>query len=134
MAKTKENPTPLIFPNIARCASIGREKHTVVVDMDGTLLRGLICIRVFASCGKRCVLTATPRVIVEVFLNDYLRADRVMGTEIHVFRGRATGLVKSPGVLVGKNKADALENVFKGEPVPDIALGDPKTDYPFMKL
>ena len=58
----------------------------------------------------------------------------VIGTEIHVFRGRATGLVKNPGILVGKNKADALEKAFKDEPMPDIALGDRKTDYPFMKL
>ncbi|XP_021297709.1 glycerol-3-phosphate 2-O-acyltransferase 6-like [Herrania umbratica] len=206
MAKTKENP----FPSIAQCASIGRDKHTVVADMDGTLLRGsssfpyfaLVAFevggilrllflllaspvagilyyfiseaagirvlifatfvgmkvsdiesvaravlpkfyssdlhpetwRVFSSCGKRCVLTANPRVMVETFLKDYLGADVVTGTEIHVFRGRATGLVKSPGILVGKNKADALENAFKDEPVADIALGDRKTDYPFMKL
>ena len=58
----------------------------------------------------------------------------VIGTEIHVFRGRATGLVKNPGILVGKNMADELEKAFKDEPMPDIALGDRKTDYPFMKL
>ena len=145
MAKPKENPASL-FPNIAQCASIGREKHTVVADMDGTLLTGLSSFpyfalvafevggilmllflllaspiagilyyfisesagirvlifatfvrmkvsdiesvaravlpkcyssdlhpeswRVFSSCGKRCVLTANPRVMVEPFLKD----------------------------------------------------------------
>lgn len=211
MAKLpKGNPTSIFFPNIAQCASIGREKHTVVADMDGTLLRGrssfpyfaLIAFevggilrllflllaspiagilyyfisesagirvlvfatfvgmkasdiesvaravlpkfysgdlhsetwRVFSSCGKRCVLTANPRVMVEPFLKDYLGADMVIGTEIHVIGGRATGLVKNPGILVGNNKANALEKAFKDEPMPDIALGDRKTDYPFMKL
>ncbi|TYJ08485.1 hypothetical protein E1A91_A11G078000v1 [Gossypium mustelinum] len=209
MAKPKEAPT-FIFPRVAHCAPIGREKDTVVADIDGTLLRGrssfpyfaLIAFevggilrllflllaspiagilyyfisesagiqvlifatfvgmkvsdiesvaravlpkfystdlhpetwRVFSSCGKRCVLTANPRVMVDPFLKDYLGADLVIGTEIHVFKGRATGLVKNPGVLVGTNKADALENAFKDEPIPDIGLGDRKTDYPFMKL
>ncbi|MBA0769166.1 hypothetical protein Gotri_017929, partial [Gossypium trilobum] len=209
MAKPKGAPT-FIFPRVAHCASIGREKDTVVADMDGTLLRGrssfpyfaLVAFevggilrllflllaspiagilyyfisesagiqvlifatfvgmkvsdiesvaravlpkfystdlhpetwRVFSSCGKRCVLTANPRVMVDPFLKDFLGADLVIGTEIHVFKGRATGLVKNPGVLVGTNKADALENAFKDEPIPDIGLGDRKTDYPFMKL
>ncbi|XVE68040.1 hypothetical protein DITRI_Ditri09bG0036400 [Diplodiscus trichospermus] len=209
MAKPEENPSSF-FPNIAQCASVGREKQTVVADMDGTLLRGrssfpyfaLVAFevggilrllflllaspiagilyhfisesagirvlifatfvgmkesdiesvaravlpkfysgdlhpetwRVFSSCGKRCVLTANPGVMVEPFLKDYLGADMVIGTEIHVFRGRATGLVKKPGILVGKNKADALVRAFKDEPVPDIALGDRETDHPFMKL
>ncbi|KAE8694155.1 hypothetical protein F3Y22_tig00110788pilonHSYRG00543 [Hibiscus syriacus] len=57
--------------------------------------------RVFSSCGKRCVLKANPRVMVEPFLKDYLGADMVIGTEIDVFKGRATGLVKNPGILVG---------------------------------
>ncbi|GMI98194.1 GLYCEROL-3-PHOSPHATE sn-2-ACYLTRANSFERASE 6 [Hibiscus trionum] len=209
MAKPKEI-SKLLFPSIARCASIRGEKDTVVADMDGTLLRGrssfpyfaLVAFevggifrllflllaspiawilyyfisesagirvliftsfvgmrvsdiesvaravlpkfyssdlhpeswRVFSSCGKRCVLTANPRVMVEPFLKDYLGADIVIGTEIDVFKGRATGLVKNPGVLVGENKADALVKAFKDEPMPNIALGDRKTDYPFMKL
>ncbi|KAE8721222.1 putative glycerol-3-phosphate acyltransferase 8 [Hibiscus syriacus] len=209
MAKPGEKSN-LLFPSIARCASIRREKDTVVADMDGTLLRGrssfpyfalvafevggvfrllfLLLVspmagilyyfisesagiralifasfvgmkvsdieslaravlpkfyssdlhpeawRVFSSCGKRCVLTANPRIMVEPFLKDYLGADTVIGTEIDVFKGRATGWVKNPGILVGQNKADALVNAFKDEPMPNIALGDRKTDYPFMRL
>ncbi|XP_044480217.1 glycerol-3-phosphate acyltransferase RAM2-like [Mangifera indica] len=198
------------FPTIDRCKSIGREKDTVVADMDGTLIRGrssfpyfaLVAFevggilrllflllasplawilyyhvsestgirvlifatfagmkvssiesvaravlpkfysgdlhpetwRVFSSCGKRCVLTANPRIMVEAFLKDYLGADMVIGTEIDVYKGRATGLLKSPGVLVGKNKADALKKAFRDDQMPHIGLGDRKTDHMFMKL
>lgn len=89
--------------------------------------------RVFSSCGKRCVLTANPRIMVEPFLKDFLGADMVLGTEISTFKGRATGFVRHPGVLVGKNKADAMKNTFK-EAQPDIGLGDRHTDIPFMAL
>ncbi|XP_031123640.1 glycerol-3-phosphate acyltransferase RAM2-like [Ipomoea triloba] len=90
--------------------------------------------RVFSSCGgARCVLTANPTVMVEAFLKDFLGADMVLGTEISTWKGRATGLVKKPGVLVGKNKADALKKAF-GETRPEIGLGDRHTDAPFMEL
>ena len=36
------------FPTIDRCSSIGREKHTVVADMDGTLLCGRSSFPYFA--------------------------------------------------------------------------------------
>lgn len=198
-----------VFPTVEKCSSTGRDKHTVVTDMDGTLLRGrssfpyfaliafevggvlrllflllasplaaflYYCVsesagikvlifatfagmkissiesvaravlpkfysadlhpeswRVFSSCGKRCVLTANPRVMVEAFLKDFLGADMVLGTEIATFKGRATGFVSNPGVLVAKNKADALKNAFR-DTQPDIGLGDRHTDIPFMAL
>ncbi|XP_059624566.1 glycerol-3-phosphate acyltransferase RAM2 [Cornus florida] len=90
--------------------------------------------RVFSSCGRRCVLTANPRVMVEAFLKDYLGADMVLGTEIGVYKGRATGLVCAPGIVVGKNKAQALNKAFSDACMPEIGLGDRKTDAPFMKL
>ncbi|KAL1550952.1 CAAX geranylgeranyltransferase alpha subunit [Salvia divinorum] len=89
--------------------------------------------RVFSACGKRCVLTANPRIMVEAFLKDFLGADLVMGTEVSTFKGRATGFVKPPGVLVGKNKAAALRAAF-GDTPPEIGLGDRRTDFPFMSL
>ncbi|KAF6153032.1 hypothetical protein GIB67_003937 [Kingdonia uniflora] len=55
--------------------------------------------RVFSSCGKKCVLTANPRIMVEAFWKDYLGADMVLGTEIGTYKGRATGFVLPPGVL-----------------------------------
>ncbi|XP_047975615.1 glycerol-3-phosphate acyltransferase RAM2-like, partial [Salvia hispanica] len=197
------------FPSIENCPSIGREKDTVVADMDGTLLIGrssfpyfalvafevggilrllfLLLLspaaavlyylvsesagirvlvfaafagmrvsdiesvaravlpkfyagdlhpdtwRVFSSCGRRCVLTANPRVMVEPFLKEFLGADLVLGTEILSYRGRATGFVAEPGVLVGKNKADALVAAFGGA-APEIGLGDRHTDFAFMRL
>ncbi|KAI3459495.1 hypothetical protein Pfo_016158 [Paulownia fortunei] len=90
--------------------------------------------RVFSSCGRKCVLTANPRIMVEPFLKNYLGVDVVLGTEISSYKGIATGLVASPGVLVGKNKAIALRKAFGTESMPDIGIGDRKTDFPFMKL
>ncbi|XP_058073830.1 glycerol-3-phosphate acyltransferase RAM2-like [Magnolia sinica] len=197
------------FESVDKCASIGREKHTVVADMDGTLLRGrssfpyfaLVAFevggilrllflllaspiagvlyyfvsesagiqvlifatlagmkvadiesvaravlpkfystdlhpeswRVFSSCGRRCVLTANPRIMVEAFLKEYLGADKVIGTEISTYKGRATGFVLRTGVLVGRNKATALRETF-GDASPEIGLGDRRTDFPFMSL
>ncbi|XP_062079367.1 glycerol-3-phosphate acyltransferase RAM2-like [Humulus lupulus] len=200
-----------VFPTVVKRSSTGREKHTVVAAMDGTLLRGrssfpyfaliafevggvlrllflllaaplagflyyflsesagiqvLIFVtfagmkvsdiewagravlpkfyssdvhpeswRVFSSCGKRCVLTANPRVMVEAFLKEFLEADMVLGTEIESYKGRATGFVLPPGVLVGKNKADALKKAFDFETNrPDVGLGDRLTDVPYMSL
>ncbi|KAG2702216.1 hypothetical protein I3760_06G080000 [Carya illinoinensis] len=197
------------FPTVDKCTSIGREQHTVVADMDGTLLRGrssfpyfaLVAFEiggvlrllflllasplagilyyfvsesagiqvlifatfagarvsdiesvahavlpkfyssdlhpvtwsVFSACGQRHVLTANPRIMVKAFLKDFLGADSVLGTEIAIYKGRATGFVREPGILVGKNKADALKKAF-GETQPDIGLGDRQTDAPFMSL
>lgn len=89
--------------------------------------------RVFSSCGKRCVLTANPTVMLEAFLKEFLGADVVMGTEIGVYKGRATGFVCSPGVLVGMRKADVLKKTF-GDDKPEIGLGDRHTDIPFLDM
>lgn len=89
--------------------------------------------RVFSSCGRRCVLTANPRIMVEAFLKDFLGADMVLGTEISSYKGRATGFVCKPGVLVGQNKANALLKAF-GDSKPEIGLGDRHTDAAFMSI
>ncbi|KAG6541489.1 hypothetical protein Mapa_017164 [Marchantia paleacea] len=90
--------------------------------------------RVFSSFGKSYVLTANPRIMVEVFAKEYLGADEVIGSEIEVTKGgRATGFLKAPGVCVGENKAAALLNKF-GDIKPDVGLGDRETDHPFMSL
>ncbi|KAM6549938.1 hypothetical protein CsatB_021614 [Cannabis sativa] len=89
--------------------------------------------RVFSSCDKRCVLTTNPRIMVEPFLKEYLGANLVIGTEISSIKGFATGFVKKPGVLSGKNKAEALRHEFPN-PTPNIGVGDSENDYLFMKI
>ncbi|CAN6285578.1 unnamed protein product [Urochloa humidicola] len=95
--------------------------------------------RVFsAACGtgsRRVVLTATPRVMVEPFLPDYLGVDAVAGTELATWRGRATGFVDARrGVLVGERKAEALREMVGDGEAPDVGLGDGSSDYAFMGI
>ncbi|PKA61394.1 Glycerol-3-phosphate 2-O-acyltransferase 6 [Apostasia shenzhenica] len=207
MAKISPPPP---FPAVSTCPSDNRESHTVVADLDGTLLCGrssfpyfalvafeaggvlrlllLVLLsplaaalyhfvsepagirvlifasvagvristveavaravlpkfylsdlhpeswRVFSSCGRRWVLTANPRIMVEAFLKEYLGAEMVVGTELADFRGRATGMVRRPGVLVGEKKAAALKSALGSGSPPEIGLGDRRSDFPFMNL
>ncbi|KAJ1699509.1 hypothetical protein LUZ63_008021 [Rhynchospora breviuscula] len=88
--------------------------------------------RVLSASRRRYVLTANPTIMVESFLKEYLGVDVVVGTEIEIRNGRATGFVRQPGVLVGEKKAAVLVEMF--DKSPHIGLGSASSDYPFMKL
>ncbi|XP_071698515.1 probable glycerol-3-phosphate acyltransferase 8 [Rutidosis leptorrhynchoides] len=90
---------------------------------------------VFDKCERKVVVTANPTVMVDAFVKDYLGAEKVLGTEIEVNEKtkRATGFVKEPGVLVGKWKKIAILKAF-GDDLPDIGLGDRKSDHDFMSV
>ncbi len=90
--------------------------------------------QVFSSFGKRYILTATPRIMVEPFAKTYLGVDKVWGTELHISNGIATGLLENPGVLVGKVKETVLRHEFKDSNFPNVGLGDRHSDHYFMSL
>ncbi|KAG9441320.1 hypothetical protein H6P81_017174 [Aristolochia fimbriata] len=91
--------------------------------------------RVLGSCRRRILVSAYPTVMVLPFARDLLATDAVVGTEIEVDRrtGRATGLVKSPGVAVGELKTLAAERALDGE-LADLGIGVTESDYSFTGI
>ncbi|KAL3501297.1 hypothetical protein ACH5RR_035746 [Cinchona calisaya] len=104
----------ITFPTVDKCASIGRERDTVVADLDGTLLRGRSSFPHFA--------------LIAFDVGGILRLLFLLLT------APIAGLLYYfPGGLVGKNKADALKKAF-GDERPEIGLGDRHTDIPSIAV
>ncbi|CAN8237175.1 unnamed protein product [Cochlearia groenlandica] len=79
--------------------------------------------RVFGSYEKRVVVTKMPRVMVERFAKDHLRADVVIGSEIVINRfGYATGLVQETDI--DQYVFNSVANLF-AERRPKLGLGRP---------
>ncbi|KAJ9553331.1 hypothetical protein OSB04_017376 [Centaurea solstitialis] len=77
--------------------------------------------RVFSLGDRRVVVTQMPRLMVERFVKEHLRADEVIGTELVVSRfGFATGLVRDGGF--GTSVCDRVAAVFDGQQ-PSLGLG-----------
>ncbi|KAL1812662.1 hypothetical protein ACET3Z_022727 [Daucus carota] len=86
---------------------------------------------VWAAAGCRVACTNVPRVMVEGFLEEYLSADNVVGTELHTSGTRFTGLLSSSGLLV---KHKAVKELF-GDTRPDVGIGGSHSrDQHFMSL
>ncbi|KAL9234480.1 hypothetical protein vseg_009350 [Gypsophila vaccaria] len=92
---------------------------------------------VFDSCvGRKVVVTASPVVMVEPFVKGFLGGDMVLGTVVEVdpLTRRATGFVSPDGVLVAGRKRKAVVAEFGVDCLPDVGLGDRKSDHDFMSL
>lgn len=77
---------------------------------------------IFSSYQKRIVVTTTPRVMVERFLKEHLRADEIIGSELILNRfGFATGFIKNEGGSI----ADRVRMMFEEhqQQKPEMGLG-----------
>ncbi|KAJ1689711.1 hypothetical protein LUZ63_013866 [Rhynchospora breviuscula] len=75
---------------------------------------------VFASCGRKVVLTRMPRVMVERFLKEYCGVETVYGVELEMMNGGDyfTGFISCSGHVA---KQRALKDMF-GEVKADLGL------------
>ncbi|XVF41753.1 hypothetical protein PTKIN_Ptkin01aG0305600 [Pterospermum kingtungense] len=71
--------------------------------------------------GSKIGVTAMPRVMVECFLEDYLRVDAVVGRELKVVRGRFTGLLEE------KEHTSAFLEL-------NLILGEQRMDSPLIGI
>lgn len=84
--------------------------------------------RVFSSYQRRLVVTKFPKVMVERFAKEHLRADEVIGGELHVNRfGLATGFLKDAKGAI----TDQVEAIFKNDQV-HVGLGRQTSALSFL--
>ncbi|KAI3470766.1 hypothetical protein Pfo_027429 [Paulownia fortunei] len=86
--------------------------------------------RVFSSYDKRVVVTKMPRIMVERFVKEHLRADDVIGSELSMNRfGLVTGFVKNDFGSIAKSVAISF-----GDQQPSLGLGRPNYGSSFLPL
>lgn len=79
--------------------------------------------RAFSSCDRRAVVTKLPRVMVERFVKENLRADEVVGVELATNRfGFATGFVVEDLSSIAKRVS-----MLFGDQEPCLGLGRPNS-------
>ncbi|KAK7300743.1 hypothetical protein RJT34_11592 [Clitoria ternatea] len=82
--------------------------------------------RVFNSYDKRVVVTKMPKIMVEMFLKEHLRADEVIGTELSFNRfGFATGFVHGDSSN-SNSVAERVAKFFDNHP-PTLGMASPTT-------
>ncbi|KAK7321525.1 hypothetical protein VNO77_32262 [Canavalia gladiata] len=70
--------------------------------------------KVFSSYEKRVVVTKTPKIMVEMFVKEHLRADEVIGTELSFNRfGFATGLLRGDS---NNTLSERVAKLFNNDP------------------
>ncbi|XWS74947.1 hypothetical protein CRYUN_Cryun01aG0042200 [Craigia yunnanensis] len=86
--------------------------------------------KVFSSYDRRVVVTKTPRIMVERFVKEHLRADEVIGSELVVNRfGFSTGFVKGDIASIFSRVAKLFVD---GEPT--LGLGRATSNFQFFSL
>ncbi|KAJ8760305.1 hypothetical protein K2173_011858 [Erythroxylum novogranatense] len=90
--------------------------------------------KVFNSYDKRIVVTKTPRIMVDRFVKEHLRADEVVGSELEVNRfGLATGFLRSERDSIDSFITNRLAKMFMDQK-PSLGLGRSATSSSFLSL
>nr|KJB74013.1 hypothetical protein B456_011G267200 [Gossypium raimondii] len=103
-------------------ATVGLQFYMDDVDMEAW--------RVFSRYDKRVVVTKMPRIMVERFVKEYLRADVVVGSELVVNRfGFATGFIDSDISSISSKVAKLFVN-----DEPSLGLGRATSSFQFFSI